>query len=265
MEKARNLQLEEHYHRFSLVVILLLTIGLAIAVAVYFVHRMDYVLEHNGILLSDADYSDLVHLQIQFVIGILSMTALVIIFLIFNRRYATYLNYEAKMDALTGLLTRKAFFQSCAKLLQVNCSAEHEWGYFIMTDIDYFKEANDRYGHPEGDRILRETARALRMAFDGEGIAGRVGSDEFAALLPAVSQERLEGKLQLFLDQVRAIGRGDHRVSCSVGIVTVQGDESVDCLYQKADRMLYRAKQQGRDQYVLDAAWEQAVSKGCSR
>ena len=118
VEKARSLHQEERYHLLSLWVMLLLTICLAVAVAVYFVHRMDYVLEQSGVVLSDTNHADLIHLQVQFVIGILSMMALVIVFLVFNRRYATYLNYEAKIDALTGLMTRKVFFNACARNLR---------------------------------------------------------------------------------------------------------------------------------------------------
>ncbi len=263
VEKARSMQMEERYHRLSLVVMLLLTISLALAIAVYFVHRMDYVLEQSGVVLTDINYSDLVHLQIQFVIGILSVMALVIVFLIFNRRYATYMNYEAKTDALTGLMTRKTFFQACTRVLQDSRASGSEWGYFIMVDVDHFKGVNDRYGHPEGDRILRETASALRETFGREGLAGRVGGDEFAVLVFAsFSRERLEATLSLFLERVHAIGTGEERISCSIGAVSIQADKTAEVLYQEADRMMYRAKRQGRDRYVLDAFHEPTVSEG---
>lgn len=262
VERARSLQVEERYHWLSLWVMLLLTICLAVAVAVYFVYRMDYVLEQSGIVLSDTNHSNLVHLQVQFVIGILSMMALVIVFLVFNRRYATYLNYEAKMDSLTGLMTRRAFFAGCARSLQAGGTGESQGGYFIMVDVDHFKGVNDRYGHPEGDRLLREIARKLQIVFDGEALIGRVGGDEFAVLLPApVLQERLEADLRLFQEQVRTIRAGEDTISCSAGVVAVRGDKTVEALYQEADRMLYRAKQQGRDCYVLDMTSDSAASK----
>ena len=91
-----------------------MTLCSAGAVAVYFVHRIDHVLDLEGIQLSDSTYSDLLHLQIQFLIGIISLMSLVVLFLVFNRRYATYLNYEAKMDALTGALSRKIFSRCAA-------------------------------------------------------------------------------------------------------------------------------------------------------
>src|SRR5699024_11134571 len=137
----------------------------SVAVTFYFVHRIDYVLEEKGIVLDGVDYSNLLHLQIQFLIGILSMMALVTIFLIFNRRYATYMNYEAKMDALTGAMTRKSFFQACGRALE-NMSVQQSYGgYFIMADLDWLKDINDCYGHPEGDRVLKEVSRNLKEIF----------------------------------------------------------------------------------------------------
>ena len=106
VEAARKFSAGERYHRLSMVLVLIVTTCSAVAVAIYFVQRMNKVLSQEGIQLSETHYEDLLHLQIQFLIGILSMMALVIVFLIFNRRYATYKNAEAKRDALTGVMTR---------------------------------------------------------------------------------------------------------------------------------------------------------------
>lgn len=251
-EKVRNLHMEDRYHRLSLVLILVLCLGLALAVAVYFVHRMDYVLQQQGISLTGAGYSDLLHLQIQFLIGILSMMALVIIFLIFNRRYATYLNYEARTDAITGAMTRKTFFQTCGRMLKELRSHEGPAGYFMMVDLDYFKQINDQYGHPEGDLCLKSTAQALREVFGEECLIGRVGGDEFAVLVTGpVPQEQLEQDLRFFLDQIHSMGTSGHRLSCSIGVVPALPGSSADALYHRADRMLYQAKQAGRGRFVI--------------
>ena len=264
MEKAQKLQIEGHYHRLSMAAILLLTVGLTLAIAVYFVHRMDYALEAGGVILNDTNYSDLVHLQIQFVIGALSMMALVIVFLIFNRRNSVYMYYEAKIDALTGLTTRKAFFEACTKALQNSRTGREECGYFIMVDVDRFKEINDQYGHPESDRILREAASALQETFGREGLVGRVGGDEFAVLLDmSVSRERLEAIFSLFLKRIHTIEIEDSQISCSIGAVPLHADKPVDALYREADRMLYSAKRQGRDRFVLlDHSGEMAIIEG---
>lgn len=252
VEKAQNLQLREYYHRLSLAAILVLTICLAMAVGIYFVHRMDYVLRQNGIILSDKNYSDLIHLQIQFLIGILAMMTLVIIFLIFNRRYATYMNYVAKIDALTGVMTRKAFFETCSKVLRELHPQEGISGYFIMIDVDSFKEINDQYGHPAGDRILQKTAEELREVFGRNGLIGRVGGDEFAVLVSVpITPGELETDLQLFRECIHKVGVEDRRLSCSIGAIPVTVSNSVTALYQGADRLMYFAKKQGRDQYVI--------------
>lgn len=253
VEKAQHFQLEEHYHHLSLAVIILLMLCSAVAVAIYFVHRMNSVLSQNGIILTDANYSDLLHLQIQFLIGILSMVVLVVIFLIFNRRYATYMNYEAKADSLTGMMTRKTFFQSCRKALAEFQPQQDRHCYFIMMDLDRFKEINDRYGHPEGDLVLKETARQLQETFGQNALMGRMGGDEFALLYLAAAQTQLEADLQLFLDRIQKMKFQNSSLSCSIGAVHVQAGKTVEELYREADRLLYLAKKQGRNRYVVGA------------
>ena len=190
---VRSMHLTENYHHRSLVLMILVTLCSSGAVAVYFVHRIDYVLDLEGIQLTDNIYSDLLHLQIQFLIGIISLMSLVIVFLIFNRRYATYISYEAKMDALTGTLSRKIFFQMCGRLLEELYPQGGTAGYFLMLDLDWFKEVNDRYGHPAGDQVLREMTRHLRELFGSNGLVGRMGGDEFAVLIyMPVTREELE-------------------------------------------------------------------------
>ncbi len=139
LEAVHSLQLGERYHSLSLVAIIAVTLGAAVAVAFYFVHRMESVLAQTGTPLSETGYADLLHLQIQFLIGILSMMALVIIFLVFNRRYNTYKDREAKIDSLTGALNRRAFFQTCTRALRSCSAAEDASCYFLMVDLDFSK------------------------------------------------------------------------------------------------------------------------------
>ena len=261
IEQARNVHAGGQYHRVSLAVIVLLTLCSSVAVAFYFVHRIDYVLERKGIELSAAGYADVLHLQIQFLFGILSLMALVIVFLVFNRMYASSMTYEARMDALTGVMNRKAFFQRCGEILRELRPAGISTGYFVMVDLDWFKEINDRHGHPEGDRALREVAASLREAFGQDGIIGRLGGDEFGVMLYApMGREVLEVCLYQFLRQVRRIRWGEEsRVTCSVGVLPVTGPKAVEELYRQVDRLLYQAKEQGRDQYVIGPAEEPAA------
>ncbi len=252
IETVQNTHLGEHYHLLSLIFIIFLALLSSVAVAIYFVNRMELVLNQQGISLTDTEHADLLHLQIQFLIGILAMMALVIIFLIFNRRYTTYMNREAKTDALTGALNRKAFFQICGKELRGRNAYGGASGYFIMVDMDHFKEINDRYGHPEGDRVLKETARELEAVFGREGYIGRVGGDEFALLLGTpMPREDLERYLNHFFERLRKITWGDQQISCSIGVQPVTALKNVDDLYRGADSLLYMAKKQGKNRYVV--------------
>lgn len=255
VEKAQHLHLGEHYHGLSIAIVIVLAACFAMAVAIYFVNRMDYVLSQSGVALTDTNYANLMHLQIQFLIGILSIMALVTMFLVFNRKYATYMNYEAKKDALTGLLTRKSFFQACRDALdrqQPDRGVKGLSGCFMMIDIDHFKEINDRYGHPEGDRMLKSTAQLLQEIFGEYGVIGRVGGDEFALLWPMpVSRQSLEEKLSLLLNRMREAGKDGSAMSCSIGVTPIAELKTVEELYKEADHLLYTAKQQGRGQYRI--------------
>lgn len=252
VEEVGRMYSAERYHRVSLLVAVVVTLASSVSVALYFVHRMESVLEFQGVELPPLGYSDLVHLQIQFLIGILSLMWIVAVFVIFNRRYATYMAQEAKRDFLTGLLSRKAFMTACAAALEEFPKGGGA-GCFLMVDLDHFKEINDGFGHPEGDRILREVSRCLQECFGPEALLGRVGGDEFAVFLqPNLSLEEWKVCLRHFQESARLVEppSGARRLSCSVGVLLVKEPRPVEELYRDADWLLYQAKAQGRDRYV---------------
>ena len=251
-ELSRTLGEGEQYHRLSLAAVIAGTLLSALAVTFYFVHRIDYVLSVNGIELNEIGYSDVFHLQMQFLFGIISLMVLVILFLILNRRYTSYMALEGKLDSLTGVMTRKEFFAACGRMLRAWGPQDGPPGYFIMVDVDYFKEINDSYGHPEGDRALKEVARGLREMFRRDSLIGRVGGDEFALLVTgALSEAELEVALRHFLERVRRTAWGERRLTCSVGALPVDAPRPPEELYLEADRLLYDAKGLGRDRYVI--------------
>lgn len=167
---------------------------------------------------------------------------------------------EARIDALTGVLNRKAFFQSCSRVL--HRGGGEAVGYFIMVDLDRFKQINDQHGHPEGDRVLRETARELETALGRDGFVGRVGGDEFALLLCApIPREELVEILQRFQARLRRVVQcGGRGVSCSIGAQPVAPGQTAEELYRTADSLLYQAKQHGRDGYVIGPAAGERVA-----
>ena len=249
LELSRTLTGGERRSRFSLILLLssVFTIVSATAVTFYFTNRIDFVLEGLGVQLSDAGYNDVLHLQIQFLLGIVSLLILMVFLLLLYRQYAAYSAYEAKLDAITGVMTRRAFFTACSRAMQT-MEDTGLLGYFIMVDLDRFKEINDSYGHPQGDRALQEAAQILKEIFREDCLIGRVGGDEFALLVCAPIPQ---AELRRFFGRAHKVVWEDRRLTCSVGVLRFQVKRPAEELYLEADKLLYQAKEKGRDQYVI--------------
>ena len=252
MEAALTMRTKEHYRRIVIVIITGISLAASFAITVYFVHRIDYVLAGKGIDLSETSYADIMHLQVQLMFGIMSLMLLMVLFLILNRYYNSYMAFEGKIDSLTSVMTRRAFFSACGKALKSARTQSSPLGFFIMVDLDRFKEINDQYGHPEGDRALQGVAHCLKETLGEQCIVGRMGGDEFAALLSAdISTDELEVALKHFLTRVHRINWGNQHLTCSIGAFPIHADHSPEELYREADRLLYEAKEQGCDCYVI--------------
>lgn len=232
--------------------IAVLILAAASALALYFIQRMQHVLAFSGYDLDEITQYNLLHLQIQFLLGLLSLFFLVSLFLFFVYRYTIYVRYEAKTDALTGILNRNGFFSLCRQTLDEFMFRENSTGYFMVLDIDHFKQINDTFGHPKGDDILSALAQIIKENFDGKAVYGRIGGDEFAILLfTPVALDDLKTILGKFQECVYQIPCDDHRVSCSIGAVPITPPPNINVLYRKADHCLYMAKREGRDQFFI--------------
>lgn len=127
-----------------------------------------------------------------------------------------------------------------------------------MVDIDHFKRVNDRWGHADGDRVLAEVARRIRHEVRAGDLATRYGGEEFLVLLPDTAlqaasdvAERIRGAIA---SEPVALGGGRVVVTASVGVAQLRDGEDNAALVARADTALYRAKQQGRNRCVADAA-----------
>ncbi|MBV9860976.1 MAG: GGDEF domain-containing protein [Alphaproteobacteria bacterium] len=166
----------------------------------------------------------------------------------------------ARTDALTGLGNRLHFDQA----------AESEWNRamrgqssiaMLMLDADWFKAYNDRYGHPEGDRVLRALGACISECLRRAGDLGaRYGGEEFAVLLPATDAAgalQVADKIHQALQQcaIEHAGSPIGRVTVSIGAAVAAPDfihgGDVAGLLAQADQALYRAKQNGRNRTVL--------------
>ena len=103
-----------------------------------------------------------------------------------RRRYLDRLTHLADHDVLTGLANRRAFLE-CAESVYAHSCGSGEPLTLLMLDLDHFKSVNDRFGHLAGDRTLAEFAQAVKSQLRASDVAGRLGGEEFAVLLPATS------------------------------------------------------------------------------
>jgi diguanylate cyclase (GGDEF)-like protein/PAS domain S-box-containing protein len=157
----------------------------------------------------------------------------------------------ADHDSLTGLLNRRGFMEGMARELH-RMERNGEYGALLLLDLDNFKLVNDTAGHPVGDQVLRSTADVLRGRLRATDIIGRIGGDEFAAVVLNVSAEQAREIAEQTTEAIRAqpvtTPETTLEVTASIGVVTIDGtsDETGDDLLAAADRSMYRAKSLGR-------------------
>lgn len=252
MQLVHHLDLSDKRYFLSSALVLTLTLVCAFTIALYFLQRMLHVLDVSGYHLDETTHYNLLHLQIQFLLGIFSLAVLVALFFLFIYRHMNYVNHKANSDELTGVLNRNGFFPLCSHLLSNLDYQKNPAGYFMVLDVDYFKHINDSMGHPKGDEVLYQVAQRLQENFSENGTIGRLGGDEFAVLIYSpLSQENLEFLLNRFMRQVRQIPCAQSQVSCSIGVTSISSPAAIAELYKNADSCLYLAKKQGRNQFCI--------------
>ena len=159
---------------------------------------------------------------------------------------------QAEKDGLTGLLNRQTMENKVNDLLR----RKQFRGVFYLFDIDDFKRVNDTCGHTIGDGLLMCVARIFEMNFRDEDLKCRLGGDELAVLtVNPMDEEHITRRAEEVLTAVRTL-QDDMQlcvpVSISVGIACAdEGTWSFENLYQRADIALYRAKQEGKNQFCI--------------
>jgi diguanylate cyclase (GGDEF)-like protein len=158
---------------------------------------------------------------------------------------------RADTDALTGLLNHGVFGAALEDTLD-RCAATGEPATLLLLDIDHFKLVNDRFGHLEGDRMLRVVSDVLTAHKRRGDLLGRVGGEEFALLLPDAGLHAAQGVAERVRVAVReATASGPCPLTVSIGIATRSpAVATTEALQHAADRALYAAKARGRDRSV---------------
>ncbi len=181
---------------------------------------------------------------------ILSVDLLVIVSIIWivKSMVRDRLEMEATFDALTGAYNRGVHELLLAKAVH----AAHRYGKhlsYLLLDIDHFKDVNDEHGHYVGDMTLQHLAGVVSEQIRDSDSLCRVGGEEFAVIMPQTEQEQalhVAGRIRAAA--ASAPPRGLPPVTVSIGAATLrQGENSAD-LVQRADVLLYKAKDSGRNQ-----------------
>ena len=169
-------------------------------------------------------------------------------------RGITDLKLQAFTDGLTKVLNRRGFIELGSRRLEA--AAKQGVGVCCMlSDLDHFKEVNDRYGHDAGDQVLRGLAKLMRRQLADHDLVGRIGGDEFAVLVSGITAEEARQTAQRLVDSIRTKAlrvRPDIRIDVrlSLGAVYYAPEQStigIDELLRLADKAMYRQKGAGRD------------------
>ena len=183
-----------------------------------------------------------------------------VIFMLVSERTVTAHRTAASTDPLTGMLNRRGFSEACGRVIEREAKAGRPVTVMIF-DIDHFKSINDRFGHPAGDEMLKLFSTVVVSNLRMTDMSGRIGGEEFAALLPCSLEEGV-----LVAERVReafagsGIAADDVPVETTVSIGVAGGPAltELDVLLAAADTALYQAKRSGRNR--VEAAEELPLS-----
>jgi diguanylate cyclase (GGDEF)-like protein len=177
-------------------------------------------------------------------------TAVFALALIKERNEAASL-LAARTDALTGVANRAALLADAERAVQ-RCRRDSVPIAVVMFDLDRFKSINDLHGHAIGDAVLKKFCEIVKGALRPHDLFGRVGGEEFAAVMPGCGLEaafvRVERIREAFIDACKFIRGRQIKATVSGGVAaSVGAEDTLDGLLEQADAALYAAKADGRN------------------
>ena len=159
----------------------------------------------------------------------------------------------SETDELTQVLNRRGFIKNVERHVQTCNKGNLVW---LALDVDNFKRFNDLYGHPAGDDLLQKMGDLLNRKGRKENVVGRIGGEEFAILLvncPLPNAQYFIDRLLIDFALLNVTTTQGDSVSTtlSIGATAIQTGESIEQVWKRADELLYKAKEQGRNRAVL--------------
>ena len=183
-----------------------------------------------------------------------------VIFVLVSDRAVTVHKTAASVDPLSGMLNRRGFSEACTRVIEREAAAGRPVTVMIF-DIDHFKSINDRFGHPAGDEILKLFSTVVISNLRISDLSGRIGGEEFAALLPCALEEGVivaERVREAFEASGIVCEEGPVDTTVSIGVAGGPAGTELEVLMASADTALYQAKRNGRNR--VEAAEELPLS-----
>jgi diguanylate cyclase (GGDEF)-like protein len=189
-----------------------------------------------------------------------SVGTVFLIFMLVSERAVAMHKNAASVDPLTGMFNRRGFSEACARVIDRESTAGRPVTVLIF-DIDHFKSINDRFGHPAGDEILKLFSAVVVNSLRISDLSGRIGGEEFAALLPCPLEEGVivaERVREAFEASGIVCEEGPVDTTVSIGVAGGPAGTELEVLLAAADTALYQAKRSGRNR--VQAAEELPLS-----
>ncbi len=158
-----------------------------------------------------------------------------------------YFEKMATHDSLTGIYNRFFFLDATKRGIKVSIRDERPMS-LMMLDIDHFKSVNDTYGHDAGDQVLQAFVTTIAERLRDSDIFARWGGEEFIVTLPSTSLENAMHLAETVRENIeQSIFPEVNKITCSIGVSSLNEEDSVDTLIKRADMALYEAKASGRN------------------
>lgn len=162
------------------------------------------------------------------------------------------------LDTLTNVYNRRGFleiggnyFKSFKEDKGKHRKNEIASLSLIFLDIDDFKKINDKYGHQKGDRVLKQLAKFLKSTLRTTDLMGRWGGEEFVILLVNVSEVNIQRIAQKLCQLIAQTKIASLYLTISSGLIITKKEQTLAAIINKADKLMYQAKKQGKNQVIF--------------
>lgn len=181
------------------------------------------------------------------------LSCLLLLLFIRSRKHRKALEEIAHTDALTKLYSRTRILDLLSH--HQDLYSRNPQAYCVaIVDLDHFKQINDTYGHPTGDKVLKAFGEIAKVSFRKSDLVGRIGGEEFLIILPNTLAEKATEVFNAFNSKLPKISYSlniEQTITASIGVVSPQLQETFMDIVSRADKALYTAKENGRNQVVF--------------